>query len=231
MKTTRTLIVSAALLIAATAAFALPGAGPRGSRGPETGERRPNLERMAEHLGLTQEQRASVAAIMKAAREESESLIQTIPGKDVASAEGREARRKAIREETRAKIAGVLTPEQRTKLDEARERMRGPAGEIQGRLEGLARKLDLSAEQRAAIRTAFEQGAAPLRELLRNEDLTRKEFRLKMEALREETAAKVRAELTPEQREKFDEIHARLKERGPLGGRLGGGRHHGPKES
>ena len=70
-----------------------------GLGGPPRG---PNLERMTQTLGLSEEQRAQV-----------EIVIQT-----------QQEKREALREETRASIRAILTPEQQASLDEMRQARR-----------------------------------------------------------------------------------------------------------
>jgi Spy/CpxP family protein refolding chaperone len=83
-----------------------PGLGPGGPRHMGLrGERRPPMERIVtRHLDLSDEQRATIEDILDAAR----------------------PRYAALRESTRAEIDRVLTPEQRTKLEEFEDRFPAP---------------------------------------------------------------------------------------------------------
>lgn len=88
-------LIMAVTLPLTVAAF--PGGGDSGRFHGHRGDR---LERLAEKLDLTDEQKSKVEVIFKEQREKF----------------------KAIREETRARMQEVLTPEQMTQLDELKKR-------------------------------------------------------------------------------------------------------------
>jgi Spy/CpxP family protein refolding chaperone len=145
------------------------------------------LGRMADELGLTDEQKAEIRAIM---------------------AEEMPAARQRIEE----RVAGVLTEEQQARLAELKEEhpgmmsgrrgpgkgrgMRGPGGPG-ARLERMAEALDLTDEQKTAVRELFAEAR---------------------QEKRDEMHEKISALLTPEQQEKLDELRsereARMAERG-----------------
>ena len=106
--------VLAGVLGLCLAAFAT---GSAHARGPGRGFREPSPERaaarMAERLGLTAEQREQVRGI----------LAESFAKRRGLREEGR-SRREALREETEGRLSGVLTPEQRERLREFRERRR-----------------------------------------------------------------------------------------------------------
>lgn len=108
-------------------------------RGGGPGER---LEMLRERLGLTDAQVAQLKEILAAEREEIAAKRKEL-GKDADRAAMREAMQ-AIREKYRPKIEAVLTPEQREKFAQIREKMQerggqgGPGG--QGGAEGKKRR-------------------------------------------------------------------------------------------
>ncbi len=89
--------------------------GPGGGRGP-------NLDQIAQDLGLTADQKAKIEPILKAHAKQ----MQDIRKDESASREDKMAKGKAVREDERKQIAAILTPEQLKKFDERRER--GPRG-------------------------------------------------------------------------------------------------------
>ncbi len=91
-------LIAVALSLAIPAAVAA-GMGNPGHGGPHRG---PNLERMTETLGLSEEQQAQM-----------EIVIQT-----------QQEKRQALREETRTSIRAILTPEQEATMDEMRQARR-----------------------------------------------------------------------------------------------------------
>lgn len=93
----------------------------RGPGGPGGGNR-PNLDRLAEELGLTADQKAKLGPIMKHQQEE----MQALRKDESLSQEQRREKGRALREENQKAIAAILTPEQAKKFAEMRER--GPRG-------------------------------------------------------------------------------------------------------
>jgi Spy/CpxP family protein refolding chaperone len=78
---------------------------------------------------------------------------------------------------------------------------RGPRGDMEARFDTMRRDLGLTDEQASAIRTILEE--------TRNEYRTlRTELRPRFEEPRQKARARIRALLTPEQRQKFDAIVA-----------------------
>jgi len=94
---------------------------PAQERGPGGGGR-PNLERLAEELGLTADQKAKLGPIMKHQQEQ----MQALRKDESLSQEQRREKSRALREENQKAIAAILTPEQAKKFAEMRER--GPRG-------------------------------------------------------------------------------------------------------
>jgi protein CpxP len=103
---TKTVISSIALALTLSAgAFAMHHED--GERGPGDGKR---LEKMAQHLDLSDEQKSQVAQIMKAQGEKRKAMM-----------EAHKAQRDAMQADMRSQLSGVLTPEQMQKLDNMRE--------------------------------------------------------------------------------------------------------------
>lgn len=186
------IIAAAALLLVSVSAGAQtgatcplgPGDGP-GMRGHGPDRRGP-LGPLGEELGLTDEQKAEIRTIM----------AEEMP---------------AARERIEERVAGVLTAEQQSMLEELKaehpERgrtgkgrgMRGPGGPggPGARLDRMAEALELSDDQQTAIREILADARSEKRADVRE---------------------KINSVLTPEQQEKMDELHeqrqARMAERG-----------------
>lgn len=97
---------------------------------PKAGERGPgrglNADQLAEQLGLSAEQKAKVAEIIKAQREQMQALAP----------EERREKGRAIMQETRKSINAVLTPEQQAKWKEMQPQgAKGAKGEKGGKRE------------------------------------------------------------------------------------------------
>ena len=78
-----------------------------GERGPDDSKR---LEKMAQHLDLSDQQKSQVAQIMKAQAEKRKAMMQA-----------HKAQRDAMQADMRSQLSGVLTAEQMQKLDNMRE--------------------------------------------------------------------------------------------------------------
>ena len=167
--TTRTL-AAIALAVATLGAAAVSHSAPLGRHADASERVDQRLARMAESLDLSDAQRGEIRAILEDAHQ----------------------RRDLDREEIRARVDGVLTPSQRVE----RDRLHGER--MERRLERLADRLDLSAEQETELRAVLDARRD-------NPDITRSEMR-----------ERVAAVLTPEQRARFESMRGR-DERGPRG--------------
>lgn len=102
---------------------------PEKGRMPGGGER---LEKMKEHLGLSDEQTAQLKAIWAEEAKE----LKALRGDDTGPTPEKREQMRAIREKYRAQIEAVLTPEQREKMAAAREKRQegqhGPKGPKDG---------------------------------------------------------------------------------------------------
>lgn len=134
----RMIVIAIAALMGLTAVGikAEPPEGKPGQRGPREG--RPGhpgmfLDRMSEDLNLTEEQKTKIKAIMEQQRPQLEALRDD----KTLTPEQRREKHQELREQLRAKIDAVLTPEQLEKAKqrraEARERIEKGRRERQNR--------------------------------------------------------------------------------------------------
>ena len=107
-----------------------PGGGPGGPGGP--GQRGDMLKKMAEELGLSDEQKSKLQEVFKAQREAMKDL----------SPEERREKMKESREAMNAKVKEILTPEQFAKWEKIRDERRpgGPGGPGNGSGDGEKRE-------------------------------------------------------------------------------------------
>ena len=117
--------LAAALTIASTALLA----GPWGYHGLSGANGAGPVDRMAERLDLTEDQKREISAIFEQQR----------------------AERALARQETRAQIDALLTDEQRAVRDQAL------AERLDRRIERMSRRLDLTEEQQTAVRDILQQ--------------------------------------------------------------------------
>lgn len=124
LKLTSLILTAALAAIPALQAQSTESPAPARERGPGgPGGRGPNLEMIAEELGLSADQKAKLAPIMKHQAEQ----MQAIRQDESLSREQRMEKVRTIREAGRKDIEAVLTPEQAKKFADLRAR--GPRGD------------------------------------------------------------------------------------------------------
>jgi Spy/CpxP family protein refolding chaperone len=94
-----------------------------------------------------------------------------------------------------------------------KDKAHGPRGERGDRLEAIKERLGLTEAQIATLKPIFKADGEAMK-ALRDKELSPEEHQAEAKKLREAHVAKVRAVLTPEQQVKFDEMQAKMKERG-----------------
>ncbi len=120
MKNSRSLLfaLSAVLISLTPAVRAADEARPDG---PPPGERRERMgDRMAEALGLNEDQKAKMKAISEQERAE----MQALRADTALAKEDRKAKAQAVHEKYKAQRDALLTPEQKVKADKFREKGR-----------------------------------------------------------------------------------------------------------
>jgi Spy/CpxP family protein refolding chaperone len=147
------------------------------------------------------------------------------------SKEDRMAKMRALRQAEKTQMDAILTPEQQQKMKAMRENHKGGPGMGMGReggmggmnpAEHLAKALNLTTDQQTKVKAIFQQNEQQMRAIHDDQSLSPEDRRAKMEQLHESIKSQVNGVLTPEQQQKFAQLH---KDHGPgHGGR--GGRHH-----
>ena len=216
MKTSSRLITAFAILTAALIIGQAPLAGQdqgqrQRRRSPQAGRQ---TQRLADELGLTEEQREQLRQIGRAQSE----AVRAIRQDDSLSNEEKRAKVRELNQARQDKNRGILTPNQQEKFDELRQRRRDRVGERrprhQERGQGLGQALDPSEEQREQLGQLRSQQREQLRAPRDDDSLSPEEKRAKAGELRQARRARTQEILTPEQREKL----SKLRERGPAEG-------------
>lgn len=208
----------------ASSASAEPGPPPRFERfhgrfGEEGTSR--VLEMMSERLDLTADQKEQVAKILSESREAVRAGMQD---------------HRATLEQTRGKIAAVLTQAQKEKAKELR---RGVAAGIGGYLDAHGPEMRERAGRagkeirlRAALATLklTDEQRSALKEVAKSTDQRRDEImeavKPQMEALHDDAVKRIHEVLTPEQKSELDEKLSKMPPGAPFGGPRGP--QHGP---
>ena len=217
-KSFRGLLVAGALVVG-TAALVLP------AQAEHPHGRGEHFDRMVERLELEDDQVDLVREIL----EDSRSRAREI--REEGMAEGRAAL-EALREETEARLSGVLTPAQMAELESLREegqdrrrfrrRMHREAA-----FEELTERLELADSQIEPVREILQDSMARGREAMQaareaggDRETMRARVREEMDAIRASTVDQLSAVLTPAQVETFIEFQAQRREERPRRHRL-----------
>jgi Spy/CpxP family protein refolding chaperone len=101
-------------------------------------------------------------------------------------------------------VAGALTCSAQTSTNAPTKGDRKGAG-LHQRVDMMATQLNLNDEQKTKVTALFEEDAKKMRELRNDTSLSRDEQREKFRAMRKESDQKLKAILTPEQWEKWQQ--------------------------
>ena len=206
----KTMVILAALTFGCAVAFAgsAPDPNSPAHRNRSTAAQRPArdfLQELSEKLNLTDEQKAAIKPILVTEANE----IKAVHQDSSISDEQKQAKVKEIRDSSREKINALLTPEQQKKFAE----MKGQAGsrmreEFQNRLAMIAEKLNLTDEQKTAIKPIMVTEVNDITAVMQDNSLSKEQKQTKISGIREASDTKINALLTPEQQAKW----AKLKE-------------------
>ncbi len=173
------------------------------------------MEKEAKELGLTDEQKEKIKAILRKQLGGAHAIHQNAE----LSAEEKMAKMKTIKEEISAEFKKVLTPEQFAKW-KAKEGQTLPQAQMGlERLHALVDSLDLSDEQKDKLRSLHEENMEKLEKLRNDSSLTLADKLDKLIEMRKETDPKLKAVFTEEQYKKweagmdkwFGELNARVR--------------------
>lgn len=89
----------------------------------------------------------------------------------------------------------------------------GPGANPKERAAHLAKKLNLTDEQKSKVEAIFQYEQKQLDKLREDSSLSREDRRAKFQQIRESTSSRVKEVLTKEQQQKYDEMHERMQKR------------------
>ena len=124
-------------------------------------------------------------------------------------------------------VAGVLTPQEppatSNPSDEAEPGRLGRGRNIEKRLEDLNKQLNLTAQQKGKIRPLLKHEAKRIREVRSNTTLTQAQLRRRIAMIRRTTNQHIAELLTPEQKQKWQDVRQDRRGSSPQGGQGGTG--------
>lgn len=213
----------AAVIVAAVVTWSLAsqaqGPGPGGGVNPGR-----FVDRMAQQLNLTEEQKSRVQSYL----EDQRSQMQVLRNDTTLTRDQRAERMREITQQTRDKIQSILTVEQKQKAEDlrkqARDRMQERAGQ---QFDRMARLLDLTPEQKTQMQSVLDSQRTQLQALRDNAALTPEQRRQQAQAIRQQTSNNIRSLLNPTQQQKLQDLRESARER--FRGRMGRMRQGGPR--
>jgi Spy/CpxP family protein refolding chaperone len=210
----KTIAILAALTFGCAVAFAAPAPDSNSpahrNRGPAA--QRPDggfLQELSEKLNLTDAQKAAIKPILATEANE----IKAVHQDGSLSNEQKQAKVKEIRDNGREKINALLTPEQQKKFAE----MKGEAGSrmreaFHDRLAMIAEKLNLTDEQKAAIKPILVTEVNDITAVMQDNSLSKEQRQTKIAGIREASDKKINTLLTPEQQAKWAQLKENAKQ-------------------
>jgi Spy/CpxP family protein refolding chaperone len=184
-----------------------PGQGPGGGK-------------MAKELNLTADQQAKIKQIMEA----NHTKMQAIRNDQSLTQEQRQQQMRALHESMKTQMDAVLTPDQQQKMAQMHEKhggMGGPGMMGGNPGERMAKELNLTADQQTKMKAIMESTHQQMSAIEKDQSLSQQDKHAKIQQLHESTKSQISAILTPDQQQKFAQMHEHM-------GQGGRGRGHRP---
>jgi periplasmic protein CpxP/Spy len=183
-----------------------------------------HLAKMADCLGLSEDQKAKIKPILEQQFKE----IQAVRADKNLTRDQRRAKMQGLRVQLHEKIKPLLTPEQNSKVAgmwaATGHYWKGKKGcgkhfrmDPDKHLARMTACMGLSADQQAKIKPILEENYKQKQAVFADKTLTREQRRAKMQQLRVELHEKIKPLLTPEQVNTFD-MRKGPTEHQPMGG-------------
>lgn len=159
-----------------------------------------HLDRMARRLNLTEEQKAQITPILQ----DQVAQARAIRHDASLTPEQKRGKLRLLRDSSRAEVESVLTPEQVARMPRP--------GAARG-MARIARRLDLSAEQKAKIRPLLVQQHKEVRAIREDSALSAQQKKERVREVRKSTHQQILALLTPQQQQELKDMRGRWHER------------------
>ncbi len=170
---------------------------------------------VAQRLGLSDAQKAQ----LKNMRSQLAAAVQGIRANHALTAEQARAQIAAARKASREPMRAVLTPDQQTRLAQMRShpRMLRAMTLRRMRMAAVARRLDLTADQRTQIRDIRRQTLTAVKGIRDDAKLTPEQRKAKVREIVQNSRGQIRGVLSPDQQQRLQRMRRRLLARlGPL---------------
>lgn len=154
-------------------------------------------------LGLTADQKTKIQTILQKYRTDVRDAIKSNLTKDE-----KKAKIQSLHEQAKADIMALLTPDQQQKAQQSGiiDKMLSPGGEREMRLMMVLKQLNLTDQQKAAVKDIFAKTKDQAKAIQDDTTLDQAAKRAKLAELRKATLTQVQQLLTPEQTAKLQEL-------------------------
>jgi Spy/CpxP family protein refolding chaperone len=165
------------------------------------------IDELMKELNVSDDQRRQIDEILNRARGEMQSLREEMRDSDLAPRE-RLARLRDTMRKYHDEIAALLTEEQRAIFLEKVQAWAttGPGGMMLDRIQNVIKELELTPEQQSQIEAILSDAKTKADELRKEAETSSGQLRDKFRSLMQDTRAKLGEVLTPEQKEKLQEM-------------------------
>ncbi|MDE3084773.1 MAG: hypothetical protein KGJ37_06100 [Verrucomicrobiota bacterium] len=163
---------------------------------------------VAEHLGLTSDQKAK----MKAIRAQTSEAVKTVKANTTLTPEQQHEQIAVLYKSSHDQMTALLTPEQRGRLAEIMSHPQLLRAMVKKhlRMEQTLKQLALTPEQRTKIHDIRRQTAESVKSIRADATLTPEQKKAKAHEAMRTSRDQVRGVLTPDQQKKLNEIRQRL---------------------
>jgi Spy/CpxP family protein refolding chaperone len=164
-------------------------------------ERRGEGVRMAQKLGLSQEQVQQIRDIVKQYRADAVRVL-----KSEATREQKADQIKSLKANATAAINAVLTPEQQEKAKGLIDKILSPRRHREAKALWVLKQLNLTEDQKTQVKAILQESRTQAKAVYDDSTLTNEQKRERVAEIRKTTFDKIKALLTPEQLQKLEEL-------------------------
>ncbi|UAY51593.1 hypothetical protein [Ferruginibacter albus] len=154
-------------------------------------------------LNLTEDQKQQ----LKANNEEYKKQLQKLNKNESITVKEFRDKKEALRKQQKEKFMALLTPEQKTKLEQLKQQQKQQREMAAAkRMEKMKTNLGLSDQQVAQLKQQHQNFKSKIQSIKENDKLSRTEKREQLEALKNENKDSFKKILTPDQLNKMEEL-------------------------
>ncbi|CAN5122723.1 hypothetical protein BH09BAC2_BH09BAC2_18400 [soil metagenome] len=158
--------------------------------------------KMIHQLSLTEAQQSQLKTI----HDDFKTRMQSLKSNQNITVAQLNSQKASLQQEKKAKVLALLTPEQKTKLEQLKEERKQQMQVMQTkRIERMKTELNLSAQQLSAIQSKNENFKVQIKAIRENTSLSQEQKMDQMKVIKEQRTAYIKTVLTAEQYNKWQE--------------------------